>query len=228
MHRLGCWTLSVALILVVLLPVLFYEVMRRSLVELGIAPEWAFVFFLATLAGGWIDIPLRRVPSGRIVRTDRLAVFGLAGALPHLTDLRRHSVIAINVGGAVIPGVMAAWQLIRLARMEEHAFGTMTALAICAGINVWVSWKLARPIPMVGIAVPGLVPGLVAAASAIFLAEDHAPTVAYVAGVLGPLLGGNILHLRDVGRVPIGLFSIGGAGAFDASVFSSVLAAFLA
>ena len=228
MHRLGCLTLWVALILAVLLPVLFYEVMRRSLVQLGVAPEYALLFFIGTLAAGWIDIPLRRVSSARIVRADRLAVFGLAGALPHLTDLRRHSVLAINVGGALIPGAMAVWQVIRLARVEEHAFGTLVALAISIGINVWVSWKLARPIPMVGIAVPGLVPGLVAAASAIFLAGDHAPAVAYVAGVTGPLVGGNLLHLRDVGRLPVGLFSIGGAGAFDAIVFSSVLAAFLA
>jgi uncharacterized membrane protein len=228
MHRLGCLTLSLALGLAVLLPVLFYELMRRSLENLGVAPDLALIFFLATLAGGAIDIPIRRIPSERIVRADPLAILGLAGALPHLTEMRRHTVIAVNVGGAVIPGTMAAWQVLRLARVEEGALGTMAALAISAGINVWVSWKLARPIPMVGVAVPGLVPGLLAAASAIFLAVDHAPGVAYVAGVAGPLVGGNILHLRDARRAPIGVLSIGGAGAFDAIVFSSVLAAFLA
>jgi uncharacterized membrane protein len=228
MHRLGCLTLSIALFLAVLLPVLFHELMRRSLEDLGLSTGMAFLLFLAVLAGSAIDIPLKRRDTERIVRADPLAILGLAGAFPHLAAMRRHSVIAVNAGGAVIPGALAVWQVFRLASLEDGAKGAMAALAISAGINIWISWKLARPIPMVGIAVPGFVPGLAAAATAILLAGDHAPRVAYVAGVAGPLIGGNILHLGDVGRAPIGVLSIGGAGVFDAIVFSGVLAAFLA
>ena len=55
---------------------------------------------------------------------------------------------------------------------------------------------------------------------------ERAP-VAFVAGVLGPLVGADLLHLKDIGRISTGLLSIGGAGTFDGIVLSGLLAAIL-
>ncbi len=55
----------------------------------------------------------------------------------------------------------------------------------------------------------------------------YRPPVAFVAGVLGPLVGADLLHLRDITRVPVGVLSIGGAGTFDGIVLSSFMAALL-
>jgi uncharacterized membrane protein len=49
-----------------------------------------------------------------------------------------------------------------------------------------------------------------------------------VAGVLGPLVGADLLNLRRFSRVSVGMLSIGGAGTFDGIVLSGVLAALLA
>lgn len=75
---------------------------------------------------------------------------------------------------------------------------------------------------------PALVPALVAAASALLLVPELAPPVAFTAGVLGPLLGADLLHLDDVKELATGMASIGGAGTFDGIVLSGLVATLLA
>jgi Protein of unknown function (DUF1614) len=52
----------------------------------------------------------------------------------------------------------------------------------------------------------------------------YRPPLAFVAGVLGPLVGADLLHLRHITQVPVGVLSIGGAGTFDRIVLSSFMA----
>ena len=56
----------------------------------------------------------------------------------------------------------------------------------------------------------------------------QAPPVVFVAGVLGPLIGADLLHLRDIEKITTGIASIGGAGTFDGIVLSGIVAAYLA
>ena len=77
---------------------------------------------------------------------------------------------------------------------------------------------MAKPVEGVGIAMPGLFPTLLAAMSALLLVPEQATPVAFVAGVLGPLIGADLLHLRDIEKIATGIASIGGAGTFDGLV----------
>ncbi|RPI46657.1 MAG: DUF1614 domain-containing protein [Betaproteobacteria bacterium] len=81
--------------------------------------------------------------------------------------------------------------------------------------------------PRVGIALPGLAPAAVAAILALLLAPEQAPPVAFIAGVFEPLVGADLLHLKDVQRISTGLVSIGGVGTFDGIVLSGIVAAYL-
>jgi uncharacterized membrane protein len=47
-------------------------------------------------------------------------------------------------------------------------------------------------------------------------------------GALGPLIGADLLHLRDLERIGAGAVSIGGAGTFDGIVLSALIATLLA
>ena len=102
------------------------------------------------------------------------------------------------------------------------------AVLVGAGVNVFLCQVLARPVQGIGSALPALVPALAAAALAMLLAPGDAPPVAFVAGVAGPLIGADLLHLRDVGKIASGVVSIGGAGTFDGIVLSGIVAAYLA
>lgn len=226
MHRLGCLTLLIAIFLVLLLPVLYYRTVEAALVKLGVPPDLALIFFLAMLIGSAINIPVWRVATRRYVKLDPLAVLGLPGFLPHLEELRKETTIAVNVGGCLLPAALAVYEIMRLARSERPHL-TLLALSVAVGINVAVSWKLARVVPGVGIALPGLVPPLVAAAAALLFQAEAAPQVAYVAGVLGPIIGADILHLPDLRSRPVALASIGGAGTLDGIVLSGVIATLL-
>ena len=46
--------------------------------------------------------------------------------------------------------------------------------------------------------------------------------------MLGPLIGADLLHLRDIETLDTGVASIGGAGTFDGIVLSEIVAAYLA
>src|SRR5581483_10711522 len=95
-------------------------------------------------------------------------------------------------------------------------------------VNSAVCYALARPVPRIGIAIPGLIPPLVAVTTAMLLTQDLRPPVAFVAGVLGPLIGADLMHLREIPQMATGMASIGGAGTFDGIVLSGIVAAYLA
>ena len=95
-------------------------------------------------------------------------------------------------------------------------------------MNVFVCQRVARPIPGMGIGMTALVPGLVAVGCALILVPDHAASVAFAAGVLGPLIGADLLHLHEIRRFDTPMLSIGGAGTFDGIVVSGMVALLLA
>jgi uncharacterized membrane protein len=227
MYRLGCVTLAIALLLVVLIPLLFFQAISAALVKLGIPPDMAVIILLAMLAGGFVNIPLRSHECPKFVKRDVLSIVGLAGLLPNLEERSRRCVIALNVGGCLIPAGLALYEIVRIAGGERAAW-TLLATAAAAALNVFICYRLARPVSGIGIMLPGLVPAIVAAIAALILARHQAPAVAFVAGVAGPLIGADLLHLKDLREKPVGLASIGGAGTFDGIVLSAVLATLLA
>jgi uncharacterized membrane protein len=138
---------------------------------------------------------------------------------------RRETVIAVNVGGCLIPVALAIYET---AHLLTAGLRPISGLFLAIFINTMVCYWLAKPIEGIGIAMPGLFPALLAAVSALLLVPDHAPPVAFVAGVLGPLIGADLLHLRDIEKITTGIASIGGAGTFDGIVLSGIVAAYLA
>ena len=214
------------LLLLFLLPILFGELMATSLVKLHLSPEAALLLLMmAIIVGGLVNIPVKRIAHERVVPVHPLAVFGLGGLWPGVRRERRETIIAINVGGCVIPTGLALYELLQLV-----AQGAPALLAVLASIvNIAVCYFLARPVQGVGILLPGLVPAAVAAILALIFAPSAAAApVAYVAGVAGPLIGADLLHLKEIEQSTVGMASIGGAGTFDGIVLSGIVAAYLA
>jgi uncharacterized membrane protein len=219
------FSLLAFIVLVLLLPFAFGELMLGGLAKLHLSPAAAVVLVIGIFVGGFINIPVKRLVRSEQVSVHPLAVFGLSGVWPQLARIRHQTVIAVNVGGCLIPTGLAVYELPHLV-----AAGTQTvfALAIVCAINCIACYLMARPVAGVGIMIPGLVPPLISAALAIVLAPDKAAAVAFVAGVTGPLVGADLLHLKDIQSSGVGMASIGGAGTFDGIVLSGVIAAYLA
>lgn len=213
------------LLLLVLLPLAFGELFAAALLKLRLEPLTALVIVTGMILGGGINIPVKRIVRARPVVADPLAIVGLPGWWPWLERFQSETVIAVNMGGCLVPVALAGYELgCLLSETEPPVAGLV--LGILA--NIAVCYWLARPIKKVGIALPGLVPPAVAALCALALAPEQAPPVAFVSGVMGPLIGADLLHLHDIERIEAGLVSIGGAGTFDGIVLSGIVAAYLA
>lgn len=217
--------LLASLLLLVLMPFLFGQLMFGALAKLHLSPGAATALVIAIFAGSFVNIPLRRYVRDDWVPTHPLAVLGLFDLMPQLRRVRRETVIAVNLGGCVIPTGLALYELFHIASAGGPALWVAGA---AAALNIIVCHAVARPVAGVGIVMPSLVSPAVAAAAALILAPGQAAPVAFVAGVIGPLVGADLLHLKEVRASAVGVASIGGAGTFDGIVLSGIIAAYLA
>jgi len=220
--RLGCFPLLVALVLMMILPWIFADLMTAALLKLQIAPETATLIVAGILIGSLINVPVKRIERKELVPVDPFALFGLGGQWFEIGRARKETVVAVNVGGCVMPASLASYEALLLAPA-----GPVLALMAAILLNVFVCYRLARPVGGVGILMPGMVPPLIAASSALLLAPEHATPVAFIAGTLGPLVGADLLHLREVQQMDTGIVSIGGAGTFDGILLSGIVALYL-
>jgi uncharacterized membrane protein len=213
------------LVLLAMLPFVFGHLFTMALIKLKLDPTIALIIVIGIFVGSPVNIPVKRIPRTEPMPADPLAVFGLAGRWPSTMRVRQETIIAVNVGGCLIPVALAAYESLHL---MATGWQPLSGLLLAIFINTVMCYRMAKPIEGIGIAMPGLLPPLIAAMSALLLVPDQAPPVAFVAGVLGPLIGADLLHLRDVSKLSTGIASIGGAGTFDGIVLSGIVAAYLA
>jgi uncharacterized membrane protein len=132
----------------------------------------------------------------------------------------RGTILAVNVGGAVIPTLMSAYLLIRYDLWLRAAIATAAVASI-------IHW-MATPVPGLGIAVPVFVPVVSTGILALLLSREYAPPLAYIGGSMGTLMGADLLNLDKIGTLGAPIASIGGAGTFDGIFLTGILAVLLA
>lgn len=206
-----------ALALVVLLIQL--GVLRHAYLQLGVSPGVALLLLFASLVGSYFNIPLAQFPEQRIVSGEEIYYFGMQYVVPAVVEWPG-TVIAVNVGGAVIPVLMSLYLLVKYGLWARGLLATAIVAAVC--------YALARPIPGVGIAEPVFVPALTTAIVALLLARPHAASLAYIGGCLGTLIGADLLNLGKVPGLGAPIASIGGAGTFDGIFMIAICAVLFA
>jgi uncharacterized membrane protein len=217
--------LLLSLILAVLMPLFFANLMAVSLMKLRLNPQTALILVAAIMVGGLINISIHRITRTDLVIYHPLAAFGLMDFWPMLRRIRRETIIAVNIGGWIIPVCLAGYEVFHLA---ESGLSAIVAVALAAAINVTVCYFAARPMPNVGIVMPAFFPAAAAAVSAYLFFPTLAPPIAFVVGATGPIIGADVLHIKEFARTTTGVASIGGAGTFDGIILSGILAAYLA
>lgn len=185
----------------------------------------ALTLLVGIFVGGLVNIPIKSIARSKEVIVHPLAVYGLSDIWPQLQFVHRETIIAVNVGGCLIPTGLAIYELLYLALLSPSALAA--AAAACAA-NILVCYSVARPVEGVGIVMPGVISPIIAAGLAVLLAHETAAPVAFVSGVIGPLVGADLMHLKDIEASDIGIVSIGGAGTFDGIILSGIVAAYLA
>ncbi|HSB80953.1 MAG TPA: DUF1614 domain-containing protein [Candidatus Methylomirabilis sp.] len=213
------YLLGFLLLLGVLLVLLELRLISYAYERVGLTRRGAFSVLFATLLGSGINIPLVQLPAQRMVEPRIVDFFGMQYVIPTVVE-RQSTIVAINVGGAVIPLLLVLYLVAR------HGITLRTILALA--VVTLVVHLLAQPVRGVGIALPPLLPSLVTAVVAVLLDHRTAPRTAFIAGTLGTLLGADILNLRIVQALGAPVVSIGGAGTFDGVFLTGILAVLLA
>jgi uncharacterized membrane protein len=209
----------IAGIFLVLLAMLVFGVLRYAYMRLGISSSAAFAVLLASLLGSYINIPVAQLPAREVLSGQEIAFFGMHYVVPVVEDWPG-TVIAVNVGGALIPTLLSLYLLLRSGLWIRGAIATACVTLACH--------LLAHPVPGVGIAIPVFVPPLVTAVVSLLVARRRAAVIAYVSGSLGTLIGADLLNLGSVQGLGAPVASIGGAGTFDGIFLTGILAVLLA
>jgi uncharacterized membrane protein len=211
---------SILAILLILL-IVFIEVraLRYAFLRIGLSSRAAFLVLLASLIGSYFNIPVVELPARQVLTNEEVQLFGMHYVVPVVVEWHG-TLIAINVGGAVIPVLVSLYLMIT----RRLWIRGVIAIACVAAICHW----LAHPVPGLGIAMPSIVPPVAAAAVAFLLSRADAAPLAYIGGSLGALVGADLLNLDKVQDLGAPIASIGGAGTFDGVFLTGILAVLLA
>jgi len=205
-------------ILVALAILIQIGLLNRLSSALGLDPSVVVFILFASLLGSYINLPLVRLPEERVVSREVVEIMGVPFLAPVAVDWPG-TILAINVGGAVIPIALSVYLL-----MRYRLWGTgLIAIAVVA----FFVHQMATPVPGVGIAVPTFVPPLLAAAAALLLSRRYAGPLAYIGGCIGVLVGADLLNLGALQSLGAPVASIGGAGTFDGVFLTGVIAVLL-
>ena len=111
-----CWIpLLFFLVLLVLLPLVFSQLFTTALIKLKLDPPTALLIVIGIFLGSAINIPVKRISREESVPVDPLAVFGLQGWWPSLQRLHKETIIAVTVGGCLIPVTLAIYETAHVA-----------------------------------------------------------------------------------------------------------------
>lgn len=174
--------------------------------SMGLGPSTMMGVLLASLLGSYVNIPIAYLPEHHLIAREVVTYFGIPYAVP-VVHAAPATVLAINVGGAVIPIIMSLYL------MARNQLYTLSAWGI--GVVALTCHLLATPVPGLGIAEPIFVPSLVTTVMALALSRRHAGALAYICGSLGTLIGADLLNLGKIQGLGAPVASIGGAGTFD-------------
>jgi uncharacterized membrane protein len=206
--------LFLALVILIELNILAY-----AYEKVGVERRYVFILLLLSLLGSYVNLPVYHLPPAQIKSGGLVVFFGVPYVVPLVTNWPG-TVIAVNLGGAIIPALLSLYLIAKNRLYLPGLVGVILAAAIFH--------HLAYAVPGVGIAVPVLVPALVAVGLALLLSWKHAPALAYILGSLGTLIGADLTNLGKIAGLGAPVASIGGAGTFDGIFLTGILAVLLA
>ena len=191
--------------------------------QLGVSSGAAVLLLLASLLGGYVNIPLATLGAEPVLDAREIYYYGVPYVVPRLSGAPP-VLLAVNVGGAIIPAALSFYLL------SHNALWGRGALAM-AGVAA-VAYAYAEPVRGLGVALPIFVAPLAATVIAALISwrdgwRSFAP-LAYAGGSMGVLVGADLLNFPWLRGIGAPVLSIGGAGTFDGIFMTGVLSVLLA
>ena len=194
-------------------------ILRYAYAKIGVKSRYMFALLLLTFLGSYVNIPVAELPPEQVHSGGKILFFGMRYVIPMVQEWPR-TIIAVNVGGAVIPAILS---LYLVAKNRLYGRGLLGIAIVTTIVHL-----MAHPVKGVGIAEPTFIPPLIAAGVGLLLSRQYAAPLAYVSGSLGTLIGADLLNLGKIQGLGAPIASIGGAGTFDGIFLTGILAVLLA
>ncbi len=169
------------------------------------------LLLLLISVASFINIPLSRK---RLVSVTEPVFFGMFHRV-----VWKNQGVSINLGGAIIPLLIVGYFISQI---------PLDSLLITTSVVAFFSFIGARFIQKKGVVISMMLPVLFSAFFSLMLAPEYAVELAFSAGVLGVLIGADLLRIPFILRKEGGVVSIGGAGIFDAIFLVGLASAILA
>ena len=174
-----------------------------------------------------VNIVVKEINREALVpEVDVIYVFGIPFYLPRMAYRTTKTLIAINVGGAVVPTLLS----ITLIYLAFRGI-TLFLLLIDVLILVVICKLFSKVVQGVGVVMNPLIAPLfsVLLSYMIFFKMSYLiPVSAYISSVLGSLIGADLLNLKKIIESSPQIISIGGMGTFDGIFLSGLFAVMLA
>ena len=194
-----------------LVGLLFLNLLTAGFSTLGFSALGGLLITVFIFLGSFINLPLSKGESVE-VRDDRFF-----GAFNRRVSIR--SGISINLGGAVIPIFVVSILIPNSPILPTLVTILATAL---------VAYKFSTYRPGIGVALTPAFPVLTALIFSLLLAPQSPETVAFIAGVLGTIIGADLINLPKASKLERGVIVIGGGGVFDGVLLTGIIASLLA
>lgn len=184
------------IVLLVVGVLVYFGVAHRILDRMRLTDKQALLFIAAMIAGSFIDIPLRSAPQE----------------------------VSLNVGGALLPGLLCIWLIATADETAERIKATAASVLVTLVVYLGSQYLPYEPENM--FLDPKLIYGI--SAGVIAYLAGRSRRNAFIAAVLGIILS-DIVHMVTILRMGIpGTTNIGGAGAFDVTVIAGIVAVIVA
>ena len=215
-------------LLILIIPLLILGVIGAAFTRLGFSWISALAIVLLMLFGSFVNIPVYKIRRDMIrIAPPDSSIFGEYSQSNPSPEW--DTTIAINLGGAVIPLAVSLYML------YQSILITGTTLLFSVGVGTIlvaaITYVSTRYLPGSGIQVSLIIPGLTALLAGLMLSGGtglSAAVIAFVSGIAGTLLGGNIAQIFRIKDLDVPSVSIGGAGTFGAVFICCILPALIA
>jgi uncharacterized membrane protein len=195
------------------------RILRYAYMKLGVGPGTALLLLFGSLIGSYFNIPVTILPGEMVKSGEVVDFFGMQYVVP-VVHQWAGTVLAVNVGGAVIPTLMSSYLMLRY-----QLWGKATIAVV---VVAFIIHSMATPVHGLGIAVPVFAPVIATAILAFILSREYAAPLAYIGGSMGTLIGADLTNLDKITGLGAPVASIGGAGTFDGIFLTGILAVLLA
>ena len=215
----GPFLMALAVIASVCVALILFGAVSYAYRRIGLDQHWLIAALVGSILGSRVNIPVAHFPDRVRHEQREVVAFGIRYRVPVVTHTGT-TVLAVNVGGAVIPTILATYLTV-----HNHLWVPALVTSLAVGVVVHL---IARPVPGVGIVVPTFVPPIVAAIAAVLASTHAVAAVAYICGTMGTLFGADVSNIGKIRDLGAPVASIGGAGTFDGIFLTGVLAVVLA